>query len=84
MTRAYRSPNTPFSAQAATKPGNENSARIDAGPFISPTYLQLRAAFNPEALKGKPDAMRAPVPSTLAETHSKTRRPLFIDRALVR
>ena len=29
MMRAYRSPNTPFNWEAATKPGNANSERID-------------------------------------------------------
>ncbi len=33
MTRAYRSPNTPTSCDRATKPGNENSARMDPGAF---------------------------------------------------
>src|SRR6266545_4997506 len=33
MTRAYRSPNTPASCERATKPGNENSARMDLGAF---------------------------------------------------
>src|SRR6266511_2786366 len=33
MTRAYRSPNTPASCERATKPGNENSARMDPRAF---------------------------------------------------
>src|SRR6266536_580851 len=33
MTRAYRSPNTPARCERATKPGNENSARMDLGAF---------------------------------------------------
>jgi len=33
MTRAYRSPNTPFNWEAATNPGNVNRERIDWGFF---------------------------------------------------
>src|SRR5881397_1284531 len=40
ITRAYRSPNTPPSAEAATKPGSEKRDRIDLGFFMRSTLLQ--------------------------------------------
>ena len=35
MTRAYRSPNTPTNFDAAVKPGNAKSARVDLGFFMA-------------------------------------------------
>ena len=40
ITRAYLSPKTPLSAEAAMKPGSENRDRIDFGFFIGSTLLQ--------------------------------------------
>jgi hypothetical protein len=39
MMRAYRSPKTPPSAEAATKPGNEKRDRMDLGLFMPSTIL---------------------------------------------
>jgi hypothetical protein len=41
MTRAYRSPNTPLIREAATKPGNVNSERIDWGFFMRLAYPKM-------------------------------------------
>ena len=38
MTRAYRSPNTPFNRAPATKPGSAKSERIDWGFFTRLAY----------------------------------------------
>jgi len=45
MTRAYRSPNTPFNWEAATKPGNVNSERIDLGFFMRIAYPKNESIF---------------------------------------
>jgi len=41
MTRANRSPKTPRSFELATKPGSENSSRIDVGIFIRAPHQRL-------------------------------------------
>ena len=43
--RAYRSPNTPFNVEAATKPGNANSNRIDLGFFMRLAYPKNGSLF---------------------------------------
>ena len=45
MTRAYRSPNTPFNWEAATKPGNVNNERIDWGFFMRLAYPKNGSLF---------------------------------------
>jgi len=45
MTRAYRSPNTPFNWEAATKPGSVNSERIDWGFFMLLAYPKNGSLF---------------------------------------
>ena len=45
MTRAYRSPNTPFNWEAATKPGNVNSERIDWVFFMLIAYPKNGSLF---------------------------------------
>lgn len=45
ITRAYRSPNTPPSAEAATKPGSEKRDRIDVGCFMRSTLFQTLHRF---------------------------------------
>jgi hypothetical protein len=45
MTRAYRSPNTPLNREAATKPGNANSERIDLGSFMRLAYPKNGSLF---------------------------------------
>ncbi len=45
MTRTYRSPNTPFNWEAATKPGNANRARIDLGFFMLIAYPKNGSIF---------------------------------------
>jgi len=45
MMRAYRSPNIPFNREAATKPGNANSERIDLGFFMLLAYPKNGSHF---------------------------------------
>ena len=45
MTRACRSPNTPFNEEAATKPGNVNSERVDFGFFMQLAYPKNESRF---------------------------------------
>ena len=45
MTRAYRSPNTPFNWEAATKPDNVNSERIDLEFFMPVAYPKNGSIF---------------------------------------
>jgi len=45
MIRAYRSPNTPFNWEAATKPGNANSERIDLVFFMLVAYPKNGSLF---------------------------------------
>jgi hypothetical protein len=45
ITRAYRSPNTPFNWEATTKPGNVNNERIDLGFFMLLAYPKNESLF---------------------------------------
>jgi len=45
MTRAYRSPNKPTNFDAAVKPGNAKSARIDLGFFIAQPNRKMKPVF---------------------------------------
>ena len=45
ITRAYRSPNTPLIREAATKPGNANSERIDLVFFMRLAYPKNGSLF---------------------------------------
>lgn len=69
-TRAYRSPKTPPSAEAATKPGSENRDRIDLGVLMRPTLLQNRhhfqAAWN--SRQAAPDKAFTPARTTEGPT----------------
>lgn len=59
ITRAYRSPKTPPSAEAATKPGSEKRDRIDLGFFMRSTLLQNLHRFQTGLDSRKPVSDKA-------------------------